>query len=93
MLKFDKKRGNDGIKDSYSHMSPSRGGSSQGTFFETYGNPSFGRYFLCYKKGLWITHSPYLLFLQLSSPVHRRNRNNFMQVSWLWDRRFICLPR
>ena len=31
-------------------MSPARGDSSQGTFFETYGNPSFGRYFLCYKK-------------------------------------------
>ncbi len=76
----NKKRGNDGIKDSYFHMSPVKGDSSQDTFFafspqlspawrngqrkgalatggvsgandETYGNPSFGRYFLCYKKG------------------------------------------
>ena len=35
---------------SYALMSPARGDASQGTFFETYGNTSFGQYFLCYKK-------------------------------------------
>ena len=30
----DKKRGNDGIKDSYFYMSPEKGDSSQGTFFD-----------------------------------------------------------
>ena len=29
-----KERGNDGIKDSYFHMSPTRGDASQGTFFD-----------------------------------------------------------
>ncbi len=49
-MKINKKRGNDGIKDSYFHISPTKSDSSQGTFFETYGNTSFGRHFLCYKR-------------------------------------------
>ncbi len=31
---LDKKRGNEGIKDSYFHMSPTRGDALQGTFFD-----------------------------------------------------------
>ena len=35
---FYKKSVQDGIKDSFAHMSPARGDAPQGTFFEVYGN-------------------------------------------------------
>ena len=45
------KKRNNGIRDSFAHMSPSRGDASQGIFFEVYGNLVI-RYFLYYKKSV-----------------------------------------